>query len=266
MFTSEKATLAWKRHVAYNGSTYPTQIEGLTDLDLFAYRASDGVQAAASTSAIDNVEQFHVTADGIVVLKVKAVGSLDPQVASEEFALATQENFVLAAGPAFAPGFSAPGGIAPGSQFQLTLNVTNSGDLPAHNVTALLAGMTIISGPNPANLGTIAPGQPAQAIWTVEAAATNGSHPLEATVSSASYGEVFSAPAQGSYNVGGVACYPNCDDSIAVPVLNVQDFTCFLRRYAAGDAYANCDNNSSPPLLNVVDFTCFLQRYAEGCP
>jgi hypothetical protein len=60
-------------------------------------------------------------------------------------------------------------------------------------------------------------------------------------------------------------CYVNCDGG-GVPVLNVQDFTCFLQRYAAGEYYANCDRSTTPPTLNVADFTCFLQRYAAGCP
>jgi trimeric autotransporter adhesin len=61
-------------------------------------------------------------------------------------------------------------------------------------------------------------------------------------------------------------CYPNCDGSTQPPILNVQDFTCFLQQYAAGNTYANCDNSAIPPTLNVQDFTCFLQRYAAGCP
>jgi hypothetical protein len=62
-------------------------------------------------------------------------------------------------------------------------------------------------------------------------------------------------------------CYANCDLSSAAAVLNVQDFTCFLKRFAAGDeAYANCDNSTTWPALNAQDFTCFLQRYAAGCP
>jgi hypothetical protein len=61
-------------------------------------------------------------------------------------------------------------------------------------------------------------------------------------------------------------CYPNCDQSTAAPILNVQDFTCFLQRYAAGESYANCDESTAVPVLNVQDFTCFLQRYAAGCP
>jgi hypothetical protein len=64
----------------------------------------------------------------------------------------------------------------------------------------------------------------------------------------------------------GSTCYANCDNSTTQPVLNVQDFTCFLQKYAAGDAYANCDQSTTAPVLNVQDFTCFLQRYAAGCP
>jgi hypothetical protein len=64
----------------------------------------------------------------------------------------------------------------------------------------------------------------------------------------------------------GAPCYPNCDNSVEPPVINVQDFTCFLQRYAAGDSYANRDNSNVPPMLNVQDFTCFLQMYSAGCP
>jgi glucose/arabinose dehydrogenase len=62
------------------------------------------------------------------------------------------------------------------------------------------------------------------------------------------------------------SCYVNCDSSTEPPVLNVQDFTCFLQRYASNDCFANCDGSTVPPTLNVQDFTCFLQRYATGCP
>jgi hypothetical protein len=62
------------------------------------------------------------------------------------------------------------------------------------------------------------------------------------------------------------ACYANCDGSATMPILNVADLTCFLRRYAGGDLYANCDQSTSAPVLNVADFTCFLQKFAVGCP
>ena len=63
----------------------------------------------------------------------------------------------------------------------------------------------------------------------------------------------------------GFGCYANCDTSMSGPVLSVADFTCFLQRFAAGDAYANCDQSTGAPALNVADFTCFLQRFAAGC-
>jgi hypothetical protein len=69
-------------------------------------------------------------------------------------------------------------------------------------------------------------------------------------------------------------CYANCDHSTAHPVLNVDDFTCFINRFAAASAltplqqigdYANCDESTTPPVLNVDDFTCFINRFAAGC-
>jgi hypothetical protein len=64
---------------------------------------------------------------------------------------------------------------------------------------------------------------------------------------------------------GGPTCYANCDHSTAVPFLNVQDFSCFLTKYASADPYANCDNSTTIPTLNVQDFSCFLTKYATGC-
>jgi len=39
-----------------------------------------------------------------------------------------------------------------------------------------------------------------------------------------------------------------------------------LAKYAAGNPYANCDASTNTPVLNVQDFSCFLQKYAAGCP
>jgi hypothetical protein len=60
-------------------------------------------------------------------------------------------------------------------------------------------------------------------------------------------------------------CYPNCDGSSIAPCLNVNDFTCFLNRFANGDGYANCDGSTTTPVHNVGDFSCFLMMFANGC-
>jgi glucose/arabinose dehydrogenase len=62
-------------------------------------------------------------------------------------------------------------------------------------------------------------------------------------------------------------CYANCDGSTSSPVLNVQDFSCFLNSFASGDCYANCDGSTAAPVLNIQDFACFLNSFASGtCP
>jgi hypothetical protein len=65
--------------------------------------------------------------------------------------------------------------------------------------------------------------------------------------------------------VGCPNCYANCDGSTVAPVLNVDDFTCFINKFAANDPYANCDQSTTTPVLNIDDFTCFITRFAKGC-
>jgi hypothetical protein len=69
-------------------------------------------------------------------------------------------------------------------------------------------------------------------------------------------------------------CYANCDQSSVPPVLNVDDFTCFINRFAGATTlpqqeqvghWANCDQSTVAPVLNVDDFTCFINRFAAGC-
>jgi hypothetical protein len=77
------------------------------------------------------------------------------------------------------------------------------------------------------------------------------------------------------YQLEGGGCYANCDGSTVEPLLNVDDFTCFINEYASAQslpheqqvtAYANCDGSTTAPALNVDDFTCFINQYAQGCP
>jgi len=74
------------------------------------------------------------------------------------------------------------------------------------------------------------------------------------------------AVASGGGTAAGQTCYANCNGSTVPPVININDFTCFMARYTAGDSYANCDRSTIPPVLNIHDFVCFLNSYAAGCP
>ncbi len=64
----------------------------------------------------------------------------------------------------------------------------------------------------------------------------------------------------------GPSCYANCDGSTAAPLLNINDFACFLQKFVENAPYANCDGSTSPPVLNVNDFQCFLSAFVAGCP
>lgn len=60
-------------------------------------------------------------------------------------------------------------------------------------------------------------------------------------------------------------CYANCDGSSVPPILNAQDFFCFMNLFAVADSTANCDHSTAPPTLNVIDFMCFINAFAAGC-
>jgi hypothetical protein len=69
-------------------------------------------------------------------------------------------------------------------------------------------------------------------------------------------------------------CYANCDGSSVEPVLNVEDFMCFINRYAEAATlphedqlvhYANCDHSTAAPVINVDDFICFINKFIAGC-
>ena len=58
-------------------------------------------------------------------------------------------------------------------------------------------------------------------------------------------------------------CYADCDFSEGPKRLNVNDFVCFINKYAALDPYANCNVDAA---IDIADFSCFMAKFAQGCP
>jgi hypothetical protein len=88
-------------------------------------------------------------------------------------------------------------------------------------------------------------------------------------------GSFFGDIGLASFEFSGAGCYANCDGSAVQPILNVDDFTCFINSFADASQlthseqvlhYANCDASTVAPVLNVDDFICFINRFAAGCP
>jgi V8-like Glu-specific endopeptidase len=107
------------------------------------------------------------------------------------------------------------------------------------------------------------------ALWTINASSgqllridpANGA----ATAVGASGGVFGSSFGMSAVLTAPTPCYANCDASTTVPVLNANDFQCFLNKFAAGDVAANCDGSTVVPVLNANDFQCFLNAFAAGC-
>ncbi len=97
--------------------------------------------------------------------------------------------------------------------------------------------------------------------------------PSGASAGSAVRGWVGGNQVTGDYTVtltgacflGAAACYPNCDNSSSPPILNANDFQCYLNKFGGLDPYANCDGSTTTPILSANDFQCFLNSFASGC-
>ena len=148
--------------------------------------------------------------------------------------------------------------LAPGSSANLIGDAYNcSGSLPVVIPPYTTSGSTVVSG------------------ITVNYAFTLGMGIDAAGVASFSITNVTLSPSllvgYIQFNSGSTTltrvnfCPANCDGSTIPPVLNVNDFTCFLNKFAAGDTMANCDCSTTDPVLNVLDFSCFLNKFATGC-
>jgi hypothetical protein len=210
LYTDEKATLVWHRRAAYAGASYPGTYYDLSDLDLILYREDTGAFIDGSASSIDNVEQVQSPGGYYVVIKVDAWSSSFDGTSTEIYALATEESFSAASGPAFSVGTSNYSRCV-GNQWTVQVTANNTGDLDAHSVSASLtvpSGLSLISGSNPQSLGTITSGAGKTASWVLQANQV-GSYSVPVNVSSSSYGESFSASSSFSVNVSTIPSVPS---------------------------------------------------------
>jgi len=62
-------------------------------------------------------------------------------------------------------------------------------------------------------------------------------------------------------------CYPDCDTSTGVGVLDLFDFLCFQGSFVSGQPYAcDCDTSSGLLVCDLFDFLCFQNAFVAGCP
>jgi len=204
MYNGDKATLVWERDVDYNNAASPTSYRNLSDLDLKLYAETTSAQLDSDTTVKDNVHQVAASSSQSAVVKVYAYSSAFDGASSEPYTLATEENFVLASGPAFTNTITAPASVPRNFNFTYSVVVKNSGDLDAHNVNVTInlpTGFTLVSGTATQNTGKIIDGTTKTISWTVKAPNVVTTASIGVSTTSVSYGETFSASAAKSISV-----------------------------------------------------------------
>jgi hypothetical protein len=212
----DRATLVWNRRVAdcqplRQGCYYDTasgfRVYTLSNLDLAEYDAATGAPRAASTSAVDNVEQVRAPTTGNVVYKVTA-GEVDGP--SEPFAIAATRPLtpLVTPQPTVSLAAAAQGPVRANELVRVDSVVANpSPDLTAETAQVTLnlpAGVELVAGPQTQTLGTLqtrgTAGDRATASWMVRGTST-GLKQLIATTSTTRYGATFRSSATASFAV-----------------------------------------------------------------
>ena len=190
---NDRATMVWQKHVVYNGVSYPGTWNALNNLELWLYDELLNARLDTSVSPRDNVEQVQFPSAAPGVVKVTVNGALGSLVSVEPFALAGVSLPVAVNGPALAPAVVAPPNVNQGDTFLVTANVANPGGLRVFGTTVRLnipPGLALVSGANPATLGTIVEGTFRSASWTLSAGPA-GTYGLTADASGNAYDETY---------------------------------------------------------------------------
>ncbi len=207
VYNGDKATLVWERDVDYNNAATPTSYRDLSDLDLRMYNESTNGTISSDTTIRDNVHQVAASGSAPSVVKVYAYSSSFDGASSEPYALATEENFSAASGPAFSTLLIKPSSVPSLGTFTLTARITNTGDLDAHGVKAKLnlpSGFTLLSGALTQSVGKLKDGNLTHVVWQIRAPFSwwfSVTYPLSVSVSSTSYGESFAGVGKSTITV-----------------------------------------------------------------
>ncbi len=188
-WVGDKATAVWERAVEYNDDDAPTAFSNLSDINMRLYDEQDHTLEDTDFSSRDNVHQVAVEESGIKVVKVYSWNSS----VNERVAVATEEGFTRADPPAFSHIKSwTYSGI--GNLYTVRTNVTNTGDIKAHNVNVSIsvpAGVNLI-GSASTSLDGLNASESKTASWLVNASSSSLLNSITYTASSVSYGESYS--------------------------------------------------------------------------
>ncbi|MCL6553865.1 MAG: S8 family serine peptidase [Firmicutes bacterium] len=133
MAANQKATLVWHKRNEYAGVAPPSVLWALTDLDLRAYRETDGIWLGVeSATALNNVEQLAVPTSTRTVLRARLSGTISG-TGGEGLAIAAQGTNLEAAVAGPTVRITSAPTVCPGASFALTARLRHWGNLASHN-------------------------------------------------------------------------------------------------------------------------------------
>ena len=178
----DRATMVWDRPATYATAAAPSTFFDLNDLNMRLYNEDNNSLIDFDTDSNDNVQQVRIgsgAGDTDVVVNVYAWDTtFNNGATTQEFALATEENFVRVNHPATFQGFALwPTEVEPSEEFTIEFWLSNNSDLASHNNQydlELPTGWTLVSGIDTQNVGSIAGvgGNSTHVLYTVRAPAT----------------------------------------------------------------------------------------------
>ena len=204
MTIHEKATLAWEKRVDVLGeNSSASDSFPLSDLDLALYRENDGIVMDLDTDLNDNVQQVAADSNGIAVIKVFANSENFQGISEETYFLATEELFESVSPPSFVLSGEELGTVTTGETFNVSIEITNQGDVGAPNTIANLnvPDSLLVNSSTSKELGLLEADSATLVTWSVTALNSTGTFSLDVDVSSQSYGELFSASASNNIEV-----------------------------------------------------------------
>lgn len=171
MFPGEKATLVWNWRSPRTGSRY------LNDLNMRLYNEQTGELIDRDTDRNDNVHQVAMSGSVYVpvpvptrvVAKVYSWSTSYDYIDEEAYALATEENFSEVSPPNIVYSFEAPGPVYPAREVTQVFDITNEGDVTAHNVRFILGDHPNLRGTGERVLTSLAPGETVSVTYTLSA-------------------------------------------------------------------------------------------------
>jgi serine protease AprX len=197
MYADEKATMVWNKRIdTYVPGAPATGERTLSDLNLRLYRESDNVLADSEFNLPNNVHQVAADTFGTYVIKAYSWSTGFDGATSEQFALATEENFVPVSPPSYYSNYTRPNYVGPYQTFNIIVRAINEGGVGVHDSLMDVSNIAGVSGFSPTTIPYVAAagdtGDEVPVTYTLTTSGLSaGTHWMPMTITGYGYDETY---------------------------------------------------------------------------